>query len=414
MKETFFKAVSVREFLDLLFSFPVLHKEENIDLEDACARVLSQDLFSAEDLPMKTRSSMDGYAVSAIDTFGASEGSPAYLEIRGRVKIEQAPDFQIMPGECAEITTGGALPKGADSVVMVEYTLAMGNTIEITRSVAPGENVILKGEDASTGEPVFPKGHRLRAQDVGLLAALGHHSIPVFARPGVFIISTGNELVPVRSVPRPGEIRDVNTYTLRAIVEQAGSRPIPGGIVRDDLQQLTDALNRGVETADLVLVSGGSSVGMRDFTLEAISNLPDSAVLAHGVSMKPGKPNILARAGGTPVWGLPGQVTSSQVSILALGIPFLRHLGGESIPAEWGSNMKMAGRLTKNISSPQGKTEFIRVRIQETTEGAIPEITPVYGRSGLLKTLIQGDGLLCVPSEREGMETGEIVQVQPF
>lgn len=414
MKEQFFKAKTVDEFLDLALSFPAITRVEAVAVFQSAGRVLAEDITAEEDLPLFSRASMDGYAVRARDTFGASEGSPAYLEIIGRVEIETPPTFAVGSEQCAEMVTGGTMPKGADSVVMVEHSHVMGaGTVEVRRSVAPQENVILAGEDAQAGSVVLTKGTRVRVQDVGLLAAMGVSQVKVVARPRVFILSTGNEIVAVAEKPKPGQIRDVNMPALAALVLQAGGEPILGPIVRDETKAIVQALNQGLAEADLVLVSGGSSVGTRDLTIEALEQLLDAELLAHGVMMKPGKPNILCRAAGKPVWGLPGQVTSAQVSMMIFGLPLLRHLGGETGDVRSNGRRIVSAKLGRNISSRIGVTEFVRVKLSQGPDG-LPVAMPVTGKSGLLKTLIQGDGLVTIPAGSEGIEAGEMVQVELF
>ncbi|MFP4316595.1 MAG: gephyrin-like molybdotransferase Glp [Desulfovibrionales bacterium] len=413
-EKDFFRVVSVREFLDLVLLFPPIERTETVHPAQAAGRILAQEVVAPEDLPPASRSSMDGYAVRAADTFGAGEGSPAYLETVGEIEVDTVPGFALRSGECASIVTGGTLPEGADSVVMVEYTLEMGGgTVEVRKGVAPGENMMLQGEDCVQGSTMFPAGKRLGIGDIGLLAALGMDRVTVYEQPKVFIVSTGNELVPAHVTPRPGQIRDVNSTALAAQVALFGGIPIQGALIPDDLDRISDELHKGVEQADLVLVSGGSSVGTRDLTLAAIEQLPEASVLAHGVAIKPGKPAILARVGTTPVWGLPGQVTSAQVSMLVFGLPLIRRLGGERVSPDTGLLQQSAAVLARNISSPQGKTEYVRVKL-ESGPDPLPRAVPILGKSGLLKTMVQADGLVEVGANREGLEAGETVRVLVF
>jgi molybdopterin molybdotransferase len=405
----FFQAVSEERFFELLGGFRPRGRVETVPLYEALGRVLAKAPEAGEDLPLHDRASMDGYAVRAADTFGASEANPVYLDISGAVQIEHKPGFIVGPGRCASIVTGGLLPEGTDAVVMEEHTHAMGGgTVEVRRSAAPGENVMLRGEDGRAGQALFAPGHRLRPQDLGLLAAFGHADVPVFERPKVFILSTGNEVVDVSAPVRPGQVRDVNSVSLAALVAESGGEPVLGGRVTDDMGHIADRLSEGLGRADVVLVSGGSSVGVRDLTLAAIEGLPDSGILAHGVMIKPGKPNILASVGGKAVWGLPGQVTSAQVSFLVFGTVFVKALGGEGEGRF--RRRTAAAEMARNVFSPQGMTEYVRVRL-ERSGGPVPKAVPVLGKSGLLRTMVMAEGLVRVNARSEGLNPGELVEV---
>lgn len=410
MNQGFLKTLSRQEFQDLLQTFSCTGSE-TIPFYRARNRVLAEDLVSPEDLPAGPRSSMDGYALRAADTFGAGESSPAYLECIRALEVNEYPDFALAPGQCAWIPTGGFLPEGADSVVMVEYTQEIGaGTVEVRQSVAPGENVMERGEDASAGQPVLAAGSRLRTQEVGLLAALGISEVQVYRRPRVAILSTGDELVPVEERPTPGRIRDVNSHTVACLAEEAGGEVLPFGIVGDDLARLARALREALAQSDVVFLSGGSSKGTRDHTVAAIESLAGAEILCHGVRISPGKPTILARAGGKAVVGLPGQVGSAQVVMAVLGQPFLRHLAGDREAFAERLRPLRRARLARNLESRQGREDFVRVRL-EPGEGGLVLARPVLGKSGLLRTLLQSDGLLVIPADVEGFREGEDVDV---
>jgi len=408
----FFKVVSSAAFRELLAGFPKLGTE-TVALGAALGRVLAADVVAGEDLPPASRSSMDGYAVRAADLFGATESNPAYLERVGEIAIDRPPDFALNPGECASITTGGFLPEGADSVIMVEHSQDLGaGTVELRKAVAPHDNVMLRGEDVAAGQVALPAGKRLRPPEIGLLAALGQARLRVGARPRVAILSTGDELVPVTATPRPGQIRDVNSATLAAIVVEAGAEPQLLGLVPDELDTLAAALRQAREASDVILLSGGSSVGVRDLTIAALATFPDARVLAHGIQVSPGKPTILAALGEVPVLGLPGQVTSAQVVMRVFGAPFLRHLAGQA-GAFGEEGPGISAELARNLASKQGREDWVRVRL-ESRPGALPLAHPVLGKSGLLRTLLSADGLVAVPSEREGLYAGSLVVVRPL
>lgn len=410
MNHEFFKIISRSEFQDLLKTFPSTGTE-TVPIAESFGLVLGEAIVSPEDLPPAQRSCMDGYAVNARDAFGASESNPAYLECRAELKVDENPDFFLNSGECAAIPTGGTLPEGADAVVMVEHTHELGaGTIEIRKSSAPGDHTMLKGEDAAKGETVFNAGHKVRFQDIGLLAALGIGNVQVHSRPRIGIISTGDELVEIDAPQRVGTIRDVNSHTLRCLVDQGGAKAVNYGIVRDDLGKLQSTLAKAIEENDLVLLSGGSSVGMRDLTVQAIEAMPDSKILAHGVAISPGKPTILGRAGDKPVLGLPGQVTSVQVVMLSLVIPFIRHIMGQSDAFSTSDRPSIQAELEKNTVSKPGREDYVRMKLTPR-EGNIPLASPVYGKSGLLRTMIQADGLMVIPADTEGFYAGDKVSV---
>lgn len=398
-------------FREMLAAWPRLAAEE-LDVDLAVGRFLADDVIASEDLPPAHRSCMDGYAVQARDLFGASESLPAYLEQAGSVAIQHPPDFVLEPGTCAAITTGGWLPQGADAVAMVEHTQDVGGgTIEFRKPIAPFDNVMLRGEDAKAGDPALSAGTRLRAPQIGLLAALGLPRVAVGRLPRVGIISTGDELVPACQVPPPGRIRDVNSHALAAMCREAGALPTLLGIVPDETPALSSALSSALEGNDVVLLSGGSSVGSRDCTVAAIDGLPEARLLVHGVAVSPGKPTILARYGDKAIVGLPGQVTSAQVVMHAFMLPFLCHLAGAA-----GAFVPVRGRpaiLARNVASRHGREDWLRVSLEER-DGLPPLARPLLGKSGLLRTLLLADGMVRVPASREGLNAEEAVEVLPM
>ncbi|WP_243543938.1 gephyrin-like molybdotransferase Glp [Pseudodesulfovibrio tunisiensis] len=410
MSHGFFTIISRQEFEQRLAAFPLL-SVETVPLAQAAGRVLGVDLIAAHDWPLEDRSCMDGIAVNARDVFGATEGNPGYLECVGALSIDQQPEVPLNPGECVRITTGGLLPPGADGVVMVEHTGEMdGTTIEIRKSVAPGENVMRRGEDAVDGAPVLKSGAMLRPQEIGLAAALGFAFLDVGARPRVGILSTGDELIPLEQTPRPGQVRDVNSHTLAALAVGAGALPKPYGIIRDELESLRSALAKALSENDVVLLSGGSSIGVRDLTVQAIESLPESEILAHGVALSPGKPTILGRVKGKPVIGLPGQVTSALVVMHVLVLPLLRHLQGDVRAFDSSLRPTVSARLARNVASKPGREDYIRIRLEKQTDGSLLA-HPVLGKSGLLRTMIQAHGLAVIPAEAEGLYRDATVSV---
>jgi len=408
MKE-FFKVTDLKKVLEYTSDFPRVETEE-VALSKAVGRVLAQDIDADTDLPDFTRSTMDGYAVRASSTFGASEANPAYLSVIGFISMGESPSFPIGIGHAAGIATGGMLPEGADSVVMIEHTEAVDHTsIEVYRSVAPGQNILEKGEDISKNAVLVPGGKRLRAQEIGLLAAFGQNRVKVYKKPVIGIISTGDEIVPIDETPGPGQIRDINMYTLSGLVKNTGADPVTFGIVRDDVNDLLKKCTLALDKTDMVLISGGSSVGTRDFTIEVLTALPDAQILVHGISISPGKPTILAKSHHHAIWGLPGQVVSAMVVFEVVVKPFIEQIGGLSI--EHKKEFRLPARLSRNISSSQGRADYIRVCLNQ--KNGVLWAKPILGKSGLINTMIKAHGLIEIGVNTEGLDKGAEVEVIP-
>jgi molybdopterin molybdotransferase len=408
----FLKVKSAAEVLDIVRGFAPLAAEE-VALEAACGRVLARAAAAGEAIPAFPRATMDGYAVRARDTFGASESFPALLDVSGRVAMGEAARGSLAPGKAVDIPTGGMLPAGADAVVMVEHTQAVdGAGIEVNRPVAPGENVLQVGEDVALGQELFPAGKRLRPQDVGLLAALGATRVGVHRRPRVAVISTGDEIVPVATAPLPlGKVRDINTLAVAAQVEEAGAVAARRGIVADDLKALLAACREALASHDVVLLSGGSSVGIRDYTLRVVEGLPNAELLVHGVAIRPGKPTLLARVGPKALWGLPGQPVSAMIVVAAFVRPLLAVLAGESVEAA-ASGATRRAVLKHRLPSVHGRADYLRVVL--AVEGGRVMATPVFGKSAMISTLALADGYVVVPEHVEGYDSGEEVTVHLF
>jgi molybdopterin molybdotransferase len=374
--------------------------------------VLSRDIVSLEDLPGFPRTSVDGYAIRAKDSFGATESLPALLEIVGEVGMGQIPAVTVAAGQAVKISTGGMVPEGADGVVMVEYTHLMDQTtLEVSRAISPQENVIQADDDFRKGAAVLHRGWSLRSQDVGVLAGLGVAEVAVHRKPRVAIISTGDEVIPLQERPKPGQVRDINTYTLSAFCMEQGAEPVPLGLCRDDFEQLKNRLLKGLETADTVWISGGSSVGTRDLTLKIFESIEGTELLVHGISISPGKPTIVARKGPTAIFGLPGHTASAMVVAEVFLTPFLARLGGKTILAELTQN-RVAAKLSRNIESASGRDDFIRVKL--IRKDGIWFAEPIFGKSGLISTLVEADGLLRVDRNTEGLYQGQEVEVMRF
>lgn len=451
----------MREFLDLI-SPQDFHKlvsdhfkvelgeakVETVGLTECLGRVVAEDVTSPVDLPGFDRSTVDGYAVRAADTAGVSESLPGYLEVIGEVRMGEEAKVEIRPGQCVSIATGGMLPKGADAVIMVEHTDVLPDgTLEFTSSVAPAENVIRRGEDIRKGEVLFRRGHVLRPQDIGALAGLGITRVKVFARPRVALISTGDELVPPDVEPEIGKVRDINTYSIGALIESLGCEARRVGIVEDDFSALATAIRENLD-CDMILISGGSSKGTRDLTVSVLNSLGKPGVLVHGVAIKPGKPTIFALIGSLPVFGLPGHPASALTVFSVLVRPLILRMKGEADavrPAQESRRVKAV--LSRNLASDKGREEYVPVRLRRISpENRNPEsevqaaraehlsagllsavhapagqpsgiryaADPVLGKSGLITPLAMADGVIKIDINREGLPQGTVVDVELF
>jgi len=408
-KKGFFKLISSQEFSQFFDRFSELDVE-TISLGDSLHRFLAQDITSPESLPPFSRSTMDGYAVRARDTFGCSESEPALLQVIGEIPMgASGQDLSLKPGQVASIWTGGELAAKADAVVMVEYTNSIDEqTIEVFKAVAPGENVIQSGEDFEKGAVVLGKGCSLRPQDLGVLAGLGITEVPVFRKPVVGIISTGDELVEPEGQLAPGKIRDINTTTLSGLVTEAGGIPVPLGIINDDFDLMLETCLQAIaKPVDVLLLSGGSSVGKRDFTLSVFKEIDNTDLLAHGVAIRPGKPTILAQKDNCALFGLPGHVASAMIVFYLFVRPLLRRFSG----ADGTGLATVLARTGEQIPSSIGREEYVRVRLVKENAGIQPVAYPVYGKSGLLKPLVAADGLLKIARDCEGLDKGENAEV---
>jgi molybdopterin molybdotransferase len=376
---------------------------ETVDTLHAAGRVLGAPVLAPVALPGFARSAVDGYAVRAADTFGASDGLPAYLELDGAVAMGRLASAKVGTGRTIAVPTGGAIPEGADAVVMVEFAaVAMAGTIEVTRPVAPGEAVVAADEDVAPGAELAGAGHRLRAADLALLAATGLTRVDVHARPVVAILSTGDEVVPPDATPAPGQVRDATATGLAALVHEAGGLAELRGIVPDDADALLAALREAKETADLIVVSAGSSVGARDITAQAVAALGAPGVWCHGLALRPGKPTLLAECGGVPVLGLPGNPASALVVFRLIGMPLIRLVGGDIGDAPEPTERAV---LTRDVPSEAGRLDVVQVRLGDG------RAEPVFGRSALLSPLVRADGYVVVPEAANGLYEGSEVDV---
>ncbi|MSO58277.1 MAG: molybdopterin molybdenumtransferase MoeA [Thermoleophilia bacterium] len=401
---TFFRVVRVAEAVEG-FRPGRRTRVETVALAAAVGRVPVCAVAAPHALPGFTRSSLDGYAVRASDTFGCSEASPVYLSLVGAVQMGSAADVTVGPGQAVAIPTGGALPEGADAIAMVEHASeALDRTVEVTAPVAPGYGVVRADEDVAAGAVCLRAGRAVSAHDVALLAALGVTELDVFARPRVAILSTGDEVVPPSTASlAAGQVRDATADALAALVREAGGEPRLNGIVRDNPGALTEALRAAHAESDVILVSAGSSVGARDTTAEAIAALGAPGIWCHGLALKPGKPTILAECAGVPVIGLPGNPYSALIVFRLVGAGVVRLIGGvtESPPVS-----NAVATLLDAVPSVAGRRDIVPVTLE--ADGA----RPLLGRSSQLSLLACADGLIQIPEEAGGLDAGTQVTVE--
>jgi len=385
-------------------------EEEFVELGASVGRITSEAVKSTDDLPPFARSTVDGYAVRSEDTFGACDASAALFSVIGEIEMGQATTLALKSGEAAVIPTGGMLPALADAVVMLEYTERPDlHTLLVQKTVAPKENVIIRGEEVMAGATVVKQGMRLLPQHVGLLAACGCHQIKVRKKIKVAVISSGDELVDVDETPSLGQIRDVNSYSLSAMLSEMGCEVERIGIVTDSFDNFFSCLQSALQDSQMIVISGGSSVGAKDFTVPALRALGEPGVLVHGLAIKPGKPTIFGMAKGIPVFGIPGHPVAALTVCGQLVASAIHQMNGleeekdlRGIPA----------LLTRNIASAPGRDDFIYVKLLWTDEGYSAE--PVLGKSGLVGIMVQADGVVHIPSEKSGLYAGENILVYPF
>jgi len=410
--KAFFKVVTPEEARRLLLDvLPV--ETEKMRTTEVRGRVVAEDLYSRVDLPHFHRAAMDGYAVKAEDTFGASTSLPAYLKLVGTVEMGKEVTQTLGKGEAMRISTGGMLPPESDGVVMVEYTEEVANhMVEVQRGVSPWQNTIQIGDDIKKGELVFRRGRRLRAHDLGALTGIGISTLTVHRKPRVALISTGDEIIEAEEEPLPGQVRNINQHSLAGLIAECGAELQDLGVFRDDKDTLSQALEKALESADLVLLSGGSSVGVRDIALEAILSLRDAGVIFHGISVSPGKPTIFAKAAGKPLLGLPGYPVSALVIFDLFAAPLIRKLGGEDATTSSQFQKTTRAVLKTNIASQTGREDYVRVSITRINGTLYAEALP--SKSGAIFTLVKADGMVKIDLNQEGIEQGEEVEVILF
>ena len=410
-KSTFFNLEVVQTALrNFLAQCPPLTRHETINTQMATGRVIARAPQSPMNLPNFVRSTMDGYAVIARDTFSASDALPAYLKTVGAVEMGTQPDMTLKSGETVEIHTGAMLPEGADAVVMIEQTQALDNgEVEILKPVAPGENLVQIGEDVRAGADVLPAGRRLRPQDIGGLLAVGITTVEVVASPRVGLLSCGDELIPPDQKPTIGQIRDINGAIIGAMLAQQGAETQHHGIARDTFDDFFAKARAALDQSDMLVMSAGSSVSVRDLTQDVIARLGAPGVIQHGLAVKPGKPTILALCDGKPVIGLPGNPVSAMSVARQVVLPLLAHLMGERVRPQG----TIQAILTQNVASVTGREDSVPVRLRAQADGTY-HAEPIFGKSNLIYTLVNADGLLLVPLNSGGFTADSTVEILPF
>jgi molybdopterin molybdotransferase len=382
---------------------------EKIDIELAAGRIISSDVLAQEDIPGFVRSSVDGYAVISSDTFGASESMPVQLRIIGSVRMGEKPEFSFATGQAVYVPTGGEIPAYADSMVMVEYTEDFGDGfINIHKSSAPGNHLVFKGDDVRQGDTVIRANTRLRPQDVGILAAMGHTKVIVKQKIRVGIISTGDEIIPVEQQPSGSQVRDINSYALSAGVSLCGAQPLMCGIVGDNFNDIRRAVEDALRTSDIVLISGGSSAGAKDETRKVIESLGTPGVLVHGIAVKPGKPTIVGRIVAKAVVGLPGHPASAYSIFHQFVRQIINVMNG--LDHEWQPVIK--AEMAGNYPSNSGREEFVPVELKY--DSGKPIAHPVFSKSGLITLLTKATGYIHIDRGSEGLDKGHSVDVHLY
>jgi molybdopterin molybdotransferase len=409
MSAELFRVVTPTDALSKIFdALESTIGDERVPLDDALFRITAAPVYASEQSPSFSRSAMDGFAVHAADTYGASDGLPSHMSVHGEVRMGRSVAEPLSSGTARLIHTGGMMPPGADAVVMVEHTQTIDErAIEVTRPVAPGENVIQAGEDLAVGDLILPAGWRVRPQDIGVLAAVGIRELVVTRRPVIGLLATGDEIVDRTSEPAAGQVRDVNTSVLSALITEIGAVPKPYGIAPDDRSALTRLASKALSTCDMLVITAGSSVSARDLTADVIGDLGMPGVLAHGLTVKPGKPTIGAVCNGKPVFGLPGNPVSAIVVYGLLVRPTICKLLGSS---EEDTRPRIRARLRRNVASQSGRIDYVPVTLHEHDEELWAE--PIFGKSNLIYTLVRAAGLATIPMDAGGQPEGALVDVE--
>ncbi len=406
-KKVFRDLISVEEAISIVESFQLKRETEKVDLENALARVVARDYEAEIDVPPFDRSTMDGYAVLAEDTFEADEDSPVKLKIKGRIGAGDFSALDVKRGEAIEIATGAPIPKGANAVVMEEYTSEDNGWVSIYKAVAPGENIMFAGADIMAGEMIVREGTILSPREIGVLSAVGISEVEVYRKPRVAVFSTGNELVKPGEKLESGKIYDVNSYTLINSIREDGGKVVFLGIARDNAEEIREMVQKALDF-DIIICSGGTSAGAGDMIYKILDEW-EPGVLAHGISVRPGKPTIIASLNGKPAFGLPGNPTSALMIYKIFVSPLIRKFSGLGRER----SLEIEARLSTKVFSSPGRAEFLPVNLVRGKEGF--SAYPVAGHySGAITSLAETDGLIQIDSNKVIAEEGEKVTVQLF
>lgn len=405
-----FNVVSIKEAKDLIEkNFNVKPIKEEVELLNSMDRVIYEDIISQINVPNFRRSTVDGYAVNSKDVAGASESMPAMMNYKGEVLMGKIPEVNMdFPGDCVYVPTGGMIPEGADSVVMVEYTERVNeDTVLINKPTTYGEKVVEIGEDIAKEEVIIKKGKRLRPYEIGVLSSLGITKVPVCRKPKVAIISTGDEIVDPNKEPKLGQVRDINSYILQASIIEDGGIPINYGIIRDDFNLLKNTVEKAIEDTDIVLISGGSSVGKKDVTIDVINSLGDPGVFVHGIAIKPGKPTIIGKAKDKIVFGLPGHPLSAAIVYKIIVKHYIDKIAGAKEDV-----FPIICKFNINYHSAKGREEYLPVTLN--WEGDEIIASPVFSKSGLISGFSKAYGFIKIDKNLEGIKKDEKVFVYRF
>jgi len=408
----FRKLVSVEEAKQILAqSFtPEPVGKERVSLSQALGRVLATDVTSPLNVPPFDRSTVDGYAVKSADTFGADEDKPIALKLCGQINVGETPKVKVQKGTAAQIATGAPMPEGADSVVMVEYTVQKDEHVMVNSVVSKGENVMKASSDIRKGETILKRGTVLSSHEIGVLAALGIDKVEVFKRPKVAIISTGAEIVEPGKPLVPGKIYDINAHTLSAAVAECGGEPLNLGIVQDQTDQMRVALKKVLSMADVVITSGGVSVGSTDIIPKVLDTLGKPGVVVYGIAIRPGKPTTMAVVDGKPVFSLPGHPTSALLIFHLFVRPVMAKMTGK------GEEHPITVRAvtSERLFPARGRRTFVTVTLKRDRSGKILASPVPTGLSGAITTLAKADGFIEIHENQQFVDAGETVTVQLF
>lgn len=398
----FFKVVSIEEGKRLLkenlkeYKFSI----EEIDILESLNRVLGVDIYSTIDVPEFNRSTVDGYAIKVVDSHGANDSIPSILNIIGEVKMGEIAKQSIKSGEAMYVPTGGMIPDGADGMIMIEHTEKMDeNTLLIYKPISQGENIVFKGDDIKKDALALKKGRKINPEVIGVLAALGIGRVKVFKKPRFYIISTGDEIIDIDEELKIGKIRDINSYALYGLIQNIGGEVVEKVIIKDDYNLLRNEVEKALDKSDIVLISGGSSVGTKDYTHKVIDSFQGKGVFVHGVSIKPGKPTIMGEGNGKLIFGLPGHPVSSIIVFKTFLEDFIKEkLSIESITP------RVKAIMDFNFPSAPGRTTFQTVKLKE--EKGIFYATPSFGKSGMITLLSESQGYIIIEAHEEGINKG--------